>query len=188
LQVRSSGSDLFAGTYEGGIYRLGADSIFSERFVHPQGKQLLSLEAQGEELMAVFQNGDCYYSENAGQSWAMINDKFDNRRALSAGIGDGVLLVTTQGHGVWKSQSPVAALKSKNQSTNGMMIYTNPSSGEFNVAGLNSTSEICIYDINGRCVYAGTKNQIDISNHAKGIYFIEVINSGEVFRKKIILE
>ncbi len=76
------------------------------------------------------------------------------------------------------------------QQTN-VEIFPNPSTGIFTI----STTEdykINIVDISGRVVYileTNTSNsQIDLSNIAKGIYFIELSNENEKINRKIIIE
>jgi hypothetical protein len=80
---------------------------------------------------------------------------------------------------------------------NNIKIYPNPSSGLFNLEILgskNSTYQIKVFDVIGSIVYTKNikgiqeiKEQIDISNKAKGIYFLSVeSDNGAVLCKRII--
>lgn len=73
-------------------------------------------------------------------------------------------------------------------------IFPNPSSGLFTIQGPNTNnSTICIYDVLGNCILDNTPiqnntHQIDISNQAKGIYFVEIISDHQKNVKKISLQ
>ena len=69
-----------------------------------------------------------------------------------------------------------------------LSIYPNPTSDIiFIQTGFENISS-AIYDINGRQILSTSKDQIDLSGVANGIYFIKVkeLNSGDVITKKII--
>lgn len=77
----------------------------------------------------------------------------------------------------------------KDQTSNSISIYPNPASNQLLLhRGSDSKEEVRIFDSNGKLVYqsviSGTKNMIDISSLAKGIYFIETgeMNSGKTIR------
>lgn len=77
----------------------------------------------------------------------------------------------------------------------GINIYPNPSSGIFTVNLKNKTAEtkICVYDVLGNCVLdkisvKNSNQEIDLSNQAKGIYFMEIISDGEKEVQKIVLQ
>ena len=70
-------------------------------------------------------------------------------------------------------------------------IYPNPSTGIFTIA-TTENYKINILDISGRVVYISETNtsisQIDLSNIAKGVYFIELSNENEKINRKIVIE
>ncbi len=70
-------------------------------------------------------------------------------------------------------------------------IYPNPSTGIFTIEATENY-KINIVDISGRVVYISETNtsnsQIDLSNIAKGIYFIELSNENEKINRKIVIE
>ena len=78
-------------------------------------------------------------------------------------------------------------------------IFPNPSNGQFNVL-LNyqakDDAQLSIYNILGKAIYQKqiTKNsnsvsiEIDLSNEAKGVYFIKLENNDLNYTKKIVIE
>jgi hypothetical protein len=70
-------------------------------------------------------------------------------------------------------------------------IIPNPNNGYF-VVELNSFSEIKVTDVLGRLVYSKfsnhEKNNLDLTNQANGIYFLEVSSSGFKNTSKIIID
>ncbi|MEZ5199229.1 MAG: T9SS type A sorting domain-containing protein [Bacteroidales bacterium] len=76
----------------------------------------------------------------------------------------------------------------------GFTIYPNPNSGIFNVEindSNNNNFTIEVSDMMGTRVYfiehlqAGII-QIDITNSAKGIYFVKILAGGQTFTKKVV--
>jgi len=70
---------------------------------------------------------------------------------------------------------------SEGDSENILIIYPNPTTGIFTVQG--GTGEIQVYDMVGCKVLVTTKEEIDLSSYAKGIYLVRV---GEAVRKIVI--
>jgi hypothetical protein len=67
-------------------------------------------------------------------------------------------------------------------------IYPNPSTGVININTNETIENINILDINGKLVHHQTNNSpIDLSQHAKGIYFINITTEKVVINKKIVL-
>jgi len=70
-------------------------------------------------------------------------------------------------------------------------LYPNPSSGVFYIKGLQETSQIKIYDINGRTILTTsiTNNQsVDASNLPKGMYLVSISNPKGQITKKLIIK
>lgn len=69
-------------------------------------------------------------------------------------------------------------------------IYPNPSDGIFHLTLKNET-EIEVYNIIGESIYKTvTINQaatINLSEEAKGIYFVKIVDNGKIVYKKIVL-
>jgi hypothetical protein len=78
---------------------------------------------------------------------------------------------------------------------NGVNIFPNPTDGKFTVEIKANTSgkyEIEIYNITGEKVYSANTNEntidIDLTNYARGLYFVRVRNDRFVKAGKVILE
>lgn len=80
-----------------------------------------------------------------------------------------------------------------------VVIYPNPSTGQFNFAlnGMdNSKTTINIYDLTGKQVYSVNKDGngtsfvhvIDLSGLAEGMYIAEIQNGSNVYKEKIIIQ
>jgi PKD repeat protein len=69
----------------------------------------------------------------------------------------------------------------------GIEIYPNPSSGKIKVQA-EGIERIEIMDIQGKQIYTGKENEVDLSTQPKGIYIIKVTNNKGVAVEKIVLE
>jgi hypothetical protein len=79
-------------------------------------------------------------------------------------------------------------------SDNFIRVFPNPSSGIFRIQFHNSEHTIVsVYNMLGKCVLAkdcsGKDNQqIDLSDQAKGLYFIEIVSEGKRSVKKVVCQ
>lgn len=73
-----------------------------------------------------------------------------------------------------------------------VILYPNPSKGEFYLKNLPLDSSIEIFDITGKCILkkiaTSTSEKINLSNKSKGIYFYRVIGDTGVSNGKFIVE
>lgn len=82
----------------------------------------------------------------------------------------------------------------KNTLLGGIAIYPNPSESVFNINRNNSDKlSIRIFDITGKLVFSKkniskTNYSLDLSNHAKGIYLLNMISNGKIATKKLVLK
>lgn len=90
-----------------------------------------------------------------------------------------------------KIVTDIVAKKHKDNSN----IYPNPSTGKITVSLAEKIlrAQICIHDVLGNCIFSKYYNNendivLDLGNHAKGIYFVEVISGESKTMKKIILQ
>jgi len=74
-----------------------------------------------------------------------------------------------------------------NKSEEDYKIYPNPVSNNFTIIGDNIT-EIEIRNIFGNLIYKSNSRFVNISNQAKGIYFIKITTDKKTIVKKIIKE
>ena len=76
-----------------------------------------------------------------------------------------------------------------------LIIYPNPSSGNFIIEsrGKNQESRIRIYNVLGEVVFQTTNNKqqttIDLTDEAKGIYFVQITTTDhKIINKKIVVQ
>jgi hypothetical protein len=71
------------------------------------------------------------------------------------------------------------------------VVYPNPANQQLTVANLNAATQLSIYDINGRCVYAlqADKNnvQVDVSTLPNGVYFLHIHSEHATFIEKLVV-
>lgn len=70
-------------------------------------------------------------------------------------------------------------------------IFPNPSTGQFTVKqdGFSKNNiNWTVYNIQGDKLFVGKKNTIDLTNQAKGIYFVRFINGNKTITKKIVVQ
>jgi polyhydroxybutyrate depolymerase len=63
-------------------------------------------------------------------------------------------------------------------------IYPNPSEGIVSIEG--SFSFATLFDINGKLLIETSKDKIDLSSYAKGVYFIRIISENKTIIKKLV--
>ena len=66
-------------------------------------------------------------------------------------------------------------------------IYPNPTSGLINISSDKLIDRVIVRNVLGEIVSESNESQIDISNQANGVYFVEVITTKGKFSKKVIL-
>ncbi len=86
----------------------------------------------------------------------------------------------------------------ENNSKSDVFIWPNPSDGKFHIVFANmefaEDSKVEIFNVKGEEVYAiansinDLSSEIDLSNFAKGIYFVKVFNGNEICNRRIIVE
>ncbi len=66
-----------------------------------------------------------------------------------------------------------------------MVIYPNPTTGILTIEGVEGIASV--YDIYGRLVLTTKTNTLDISQAARGIYFVRVLDEeGKVYSQKVV--
>ena len=87
------------------------------------------------------------------------------------------------------------AVPIENNVTNEIKIYPNPSKGVFTITGLKNGSDIDVYNCIGQIIQhtnftkqTGSAYSIDISRYPKGIYFLKMINDGQVQTSQLIVK
>jgi len=75
------------------------------------------------------------------------------------------------------------------KSNNGVdiSIYPNPTTGTITIKG-KCIEQVEIYNISGILIKTTRKKELDLSKHAKGVYFVKLISESGVCTQKLILE
>lgn len=75
-------------------------------------------------------------------------------------------------------------------SSNNVMLFPNPTSGVINISGLNYSSEIMIYNINGELIKSAqnTNHIIDISELPSGVYILNLISKDMKVVRTVVKE
>jgi len=76
-------------------------------------------------------------------------------------------------------------------SLNAVNIYPNPNTGFFHIDGINGKVDIQILNATGQLIRVLTADQsieINLSNFAKGIYYLKLVSENDIMIEKIIVE
>ena len=70
------------------------------------------------------------------------------------------------------------------------LIYPNPSNGIFNIKTPMQNLQYTVMSIQGKIVQQGilTQNEINLANHPKGIYFLQLASDNRTVIKKLVVE
>jgi len=194
----SSATDINGNLYVTGIFRsptiiFGADTLinaglYDTFFVkyNPQGNVIWAKE--------IGNTADDY-------SYSICTDALSNAyvtgRYYSPSITFGTDSFANAGNGdifIAKIEADILGIK-KNTSQNAITIYPNPTSGTFTIQNSSLKLQSClIKNMFGECVFSLQSNltnqiNIDLSTHAKGIYFVELMDeNNRPLNKKLIIE
>ena len=134
----------------------------------------------------------CYGGTQFDDAYSIIQTN-DNGYAV---VGASSSLGTHGAHDYWViklSQDNVGI--NELQTSGEIKIYPNPSKGIFRIStNSNQTlKDIIVYDVLGNIIYQQLKEKettvtIDLSAHAKGVYFVKVIEDTRVSLSKVVLE
>lgn len=81
----------------------------------------------------------------------------------------------------------VTAIDPELTTSNTVIVYPNPETGQFTVLGENIRS-VEVADLSGKKVYSGQTPVFDLTKHPKGIYLVTIKTMGETFTQKVIKE
>ncbi len=102
LAVSSDGTNLFAGTFGGGVYRSvdTGTSWFSAGINSPR-KYVYALVANGANLFAGTDSGGIFLSSDYTMNWTRVSDGFPNDQITSFAVNPPNLYAGTASHGIW---------------------------------------------------------------------------------------
>ncbi|WP_422105423.1 BspA family leucine-rich repeat surface protein [Winogradskyella sp.] len=87
------------------------------------------------------------------------------------------------------SEAGVGTLSITGLESEQILLYPNPTSSSFRIKGLTTTSQIRIYDVNGRLILEeqrGDDRPIDMSRYDNGIYLVEISTERGTQIKRLI--
>lgn len=145
-----------------------------------------------------------YYKNSKLNSWVnysqglpTISNVTDFMIFNDGNYSNGVLRVSYYGRGVWETvlNNPITDVTENTiNEEDGFEIYPNPSPGIITLLQSKQYSSLEVFNSTGEMVYtasynAQNKRQIDLSDLAKGIYFIKIVLDNRIIAsKKVILQ
>lgn len=137
---------------------------------------------------------DMVMSTDNGTSWETVTENLPTTYAMSLTVNNNNLFVGTGGRGLW--YRPLSELVGITENKHAdFHLFPNPSNGVLTLSLLDNAfgknTQVEILDVTGQSVYTSTMltTPIDLSNQAKGIYFVRLIsNDGKSSSQKIILQ
>ena len=136
-----------------------------------------------------------YYYDDIAASWSPFDTGLPNVKVTDLEINyiDNNITAATYGRGVWRSPLPTILASAEFEYDN-FVIYPNPSTDIFNVKiGDMQPQNIEVTDISGKILFSkkefdnsGGEIQINLSNVAKGVYFIKLATDKKSVVKKIV--
>ncbi len=139
-----------------------------------------------------------YHKDKNATDWTKYGTKLPNVivNDMEIQYGTNKLVVATFGRGIWRSplqSNSVTNILNTKKNQSELNIYPNPSNGLININIDNNESEIVIYNVVGgvikyiKNVNKG-KQQINLSNSYKGLYFVTVKSKNNIKTSKVILK
>ncbi len=178
----------------------------------PNNPDVSSLTTQGNYLFAGcgFAPGQygsantfrgVYLSTDSGANWHSVNANLPDTNITSLAINGKYVYVGTNANGIFrrllsdfKNTTPNGIAAIANQS-NSLQVYPNPAnqSAIISLQSVVNAATIKLINITGQTVIekqnqSGKQFTIDLSTQAAGIYFVEVQQSGVVWRGKVVKE
>jgi hypothetical protein len=84
---------------------------------------------------------------------------------------------------------PAATSENEQLRQNSVTVFPNPTDGQINIETKSAGAQIEIFSLNGQLIHSAlsvsTLTQIDLSSHAKGIYFVKISDKNSVYNGKI---
>jgi len=102
---------------------------------------------------------------------------------------DGATTFTTKING-FEHTYTVAVTSTTDLNANTLAVYPNPTSGMIHISGIDSYENIQVVDITGSMIFNSSDvvNKIDLSNKAKGVYFIKIRTADKVYTQQVVIK
>ena len=128
-------------------------------------------------------------SQDGGLSWEDFND------GLPAAVvvddlhyyePDSTIRIGTYGRGYWRTKANGIGVGVQEYDIGkSIHVYPNPSKGVFTIKALEIES-IEIVDLQGKQIYEGREQKINLNQEPKGIYIIKIIADKQIITRKLI--
>jgi hypothetical protein len=69
-----------------------------------------------------------------------------------------------------------------------IVLYPNPAKDQLMIDCYEKINSVEVVDVLGKAVYVGKESTIDVSNFAKGNYFVRIYTDNGSVTKKVIVE
>ncbi len=176
-QAKIQASDGSSGDYFGKNVSISGDYILIGSQRHD-----LSRTDEGAAYLFVKNDNSWTQTRQFTASDAGDTDMFGYYTAID---GDYALISSVQGNGKVYVFAPDGA--NTQNLTDNITIFPNPANSFIKVKAKNhEIKNIKLTGLSGNVIFTSTKNTIDISKLASGIYFIEVETNNGVFMQKIV--
>ncbi len=131
------------------------------------------------------------YSTDGGQNWTQQNDGMAYPFALAVDISRAttpIVFVGSPGTGFQKAKIPFFTSTENSQVHENVLIYPNPSNGQFNISTDDSIMSIQIMDVLGSIrEISKTDNPMDVSDLIAGSYYIIIKTDNSSLTRKLII-
>ncbi len=189
------GSTLFAGTLLHGVYKSDNMGILWTSSNTGLGSNAVNvIKSNGSDLFAGTDDG-FYKSNDNGATWIGINDGLDNRQVKALDANPTAIYAGTPESVYQRPVAEVTSIQENAKEELAFSLYPNPSSGKvfITTATLPLTGiQYIVTDISGRVIETKILSQdvteINLEQHPKGIYFIQMKSEDFVNTQKIIIE
>jgi photosystem II stability/assembly factor-like uncharacterized protein len=187
-----SGSVLLLGTEGSGVYKsTDYGSTWHLSTTGLNNNYIMDLNQSGGVIYAASWGNGVFVSSNSGASWTAYNSGLANMYVRKITMGNGKAFAGTEA-GVYSA--PLAAVGIAETSLeNSLNIYPNPGSGVLHCEiPANQKINLSINSIDGNEVYhyegySESIMNIDLSDKAKGLYFIHIgTDNGNIKRKTVL--
>lgn len=151
--------------------------------------QLTCYEQNGQHYLDAG-SGHAQYLWSTGETTQSILITDTGEYSVFVPIGQGGFISSETFH-VTDMADPCNTLSNgvNEQSTNGIIIYPNPSSGNFEISGLDTGAKFELYDLSGKLKFEGTySGSTSFDRLAKGIYHLRIKTTRAETDHKLVIQ
>ena len=149
--------------------------------------QIISAENEINASNIIFENANIEYK--AGQTISLIEGFHAKHGSNFRAFIEGCQPTLLKGVKGVKQLLSVKEVNSKNEDTELIKLYPNPTKGVLTIESTKDVDSWIIADAYGKSYYRGnhSKTEINMYNLPKGIYFLKaILNNGKVVMKKVV--